>query len=173
MSRWVILATGQSLTQDDVDFVRGKCGVIAVSNAYELAPWADAMVSFDPNWWMAYGKKVKFAGRKFSAHGTLRTEIYRPPKAMNSGLMAMFVARDIYKATEIILLGFDMHGTHYFGQHVGHGHKPLINTNKKKFQEHIKQFALFSGPKVYNATKGSQLTCYDFVDLRGFFGVPG
>ena len=40
----VCLATGPSLTQADVDAVRGQAdAVIAISDAVDLAPWADVL----------------------------------------------------------------------------------------------------------------------------------
>lgn len=39
----VCLAGGPSLTQKQVDFVRGKARVIAINNAHLLAPWADVL----------------------------------------------------------------------------------------------------------------------------------
>ncbi len=44
--------------------IRGRCHVIAVSDAYKLAPWADALVSQDRPWWNYH--RPEFAGRKFS-----------------------------------------------------------------------------------------------------------
>lgn len=38
--------------------------VIAVSDAYKMAPWAEALVSADAVWWRYH--KPRFEGRKFS-----------------------------------------------------------------------------------------------------------
>lgn len=180
MTTAVVIATGQSLCDEELRLVRMAhiCGsidyVIAVSNAaIDKAPWADAMASMDKNWWQAYPDHKHFPGRKFSPHGYEDTEAFREGVRTfyNSGLYAMFIARDVYRATRLVLLGFDMHGTHYFGPHAGGGYKPLVNTGKARFEEHIKQFHLFGGCEVYNATQGSALNAYPKVNLREFLGA--
>lgn len=135
---WVVLASGQSLNQDQIEFVRnarkyGKIkGFIAVSNVgIDLAPDADALVSHDAKWWVANPKAKLFSGRKFSRMIVGGIETFMPfiRSGCNSGLMAMDVAKTIFKADRIIILGFDMHGTHYFGPHS----KGLKNTTDKRF----------------------------------------
>jgi len=119
MTTWIILATGQSLNQQDVDYVKGKGVVVAVSDAYKLAPWADMLVSHDTNWWRHHPEALNFEKPKYCYQTFNGTKMLRPegaPTACNSGLYSMFIAKK-YGATKIILLGFDMHGTHYFGLH--------------------------------------------------------
>src|SRR4026208_455478 len=67
MATFAILATGPSMIQEVADYVRGKCKVIAVSDAYKLAPWADALVSNDRNWWDNHKDARQFAGKKFAS----------------------------------------------------------------------------------------------------------
>lgn len=117
----VVLASGPSLTDEDVEYVRlareaGKVDVVlAVSNVGLLkAPWADALCSHDSNWWMAHPEAMDFKGRKFSARGFSKTDAFDGKSVghvsgVNSGLWTMYIARDVYKADRIILLGFDMH----------------------------------------------------------------
>lgn len=81
----------------------------------------------------------------------------------------MFLARDIFEAKSLILLGFDMHGTHYFGAHErakrpGSKHF-LTNTDEARFQKHIRQFDCFSGIPVVNCTEGSALKKFPFAKL--------
>jgi hypothetical protein len=172
----VILASGPSLTDEDIEYVRkakedGKTIVLAVSDVGLLkAPWADALCSHDSNWWMANPDALNFKGRRFSARGFSKTDGFDGKNVghvsgVNSGLWAMYIARDIYKADRIILLGFDMHrrnGQHFFGEHKG----KLTNTNEQRFQVHLKQFDRFSGCEVINCTKGSDLKRFPFGDLR-------
>lgn len=56
----VILGGGPSLTQAQVDFVRGKARVIAINNAYLLAPWADVLYAPDGRWWKRHAARVEF-----------------------------------------------------------------------------------------------------------------
>lgn len=168
MSTFAILATGQSLTQEDVEYVRGKCRVIAVSNAYTLAPWADALVSNDARWWKAHPEAFEFAGRRFCYEWVdRRVERIKGRHnfryGINSGLRGALIANDLFRATRILLLGFDMHGTHYFGPHT---HAKLKNTDANRFAIHIKQFDHWDGCEVTNCTPNSALQKFPIKDLR-------
>lgn len=163
---WAIIATGPSLNDEEIKRVQtlreqGKInGVIAVNNAgLDKANWADALVSHDAIWWRAYPEALNFKGRKFSKHNVSGTE-----KAdcivsgCNSGLLAMFVARDIFLANHLLLFGFDFSGSHYFGPHTAKfGNRELRNTSNNRFLAHIKQFDEFKGPKVINCNMLSHL----------------
>lgn len=161
------------MSQSLADYVRGKCGVIAVSDAFRLAPWADALVSNDARWWRANPDAHQFAGRKFSyewVRGVEPIKAKHPYRVgINSGLRAMTVAQDVYHATRILLLGFDMHGTHYFGPHTKcdprTGSK-LPNTDEKKFARFIREFDKWTGCEVLNCTPGSALTRFPFADVE-------
>lgn len=159
---WVILATGPSLRASDIERVRGVCRVAAVSNSYLLAPWADILVSNDRKWWEHNTDALKFKGHKFCSHELRGVEQFREHVALgrNSGLMAMCVART-FGAKKLILLGFDMHGEHFFGKHP----EPLKNTTEKIFRTHIRQFDGFSGCDVVNCTPDSALLRFRFSTL--------
>lgn len=162
---WAVIATGQSLTKEDVDYLRDKpCRVIAVSNAYQLAPWADILLSCDAAWWARHPEAMSFEGIKLSRAEVDGVQRYNPdcmPQGCNSGLAAMFAARG-QGATKIILLGFDMHGTHYFGPHP----EGLKNTSKIRFTQHLQQFTRFNGCEVVNCTPGSALKRFPMGNLR-------
>lgn len=171
MSTWVILATGPSMSQVVANSVRGRCGgVVAISDAYVLAPWADALVSTDATWWNAHPAALKFAGRKFCSarlQGTEQILVAGPfPPGSNSGLQGMRVAAEIFKATKLVLLGFDMHGTHFFGQH----RPPLRNTTVKRMEVHKQQFARWKSCPVVNCTPKSALKCFPLGDLETELG---
>lgn len=168
---FVVLATGQSVTADQVDFVRdmhasGKCGAIAVSDMYKLAPWADALVSNDCNWWRHHPAASGFKGRRFcggSYSGTERLEqTIEFNSGVNSGLQGMRVARDMFGASRILLVGFDMHGTHYFGPHP----EPLRNTTRERYLKFLKQFDGWRFGEVINCTPGSALKRFPMGELR-------
>ncbi len=164
MSDWVIIATGQSLAIEDVEYIKGRAKCVAVSNAWKLAPWADALFSYDPAWWLANPDALEFQGPRLCGKfcvGTARFRIPGMPQGCNSGLAAMFFARE-QGATRILLLGFDMHGTHYFGPHP----KGLKNTPPHYFKVHLRQFTSFAGVEVINCTQGSALERYPFKPLR-------
>lgn len=165
-----ILASGQSLSAVDASLIKeardsGKIRkVISVSNVgIDLAPWADALVSHDSKWWSNHRESGIFNGDKFCRNTWPGTKIYVPSPAngCNSGYMAMQIARDVYKAKKIILLGFDMHGTHYFGPY----NNGLKNTTEDRFSYHIKQFDGWIGCDVINCTKGSAIKKFVFQEL--------
>lgn len=170
MTTCVVLATGASLTPEQVTHVKTahgeqRCKAVAVSNAYQLAPWADAMVANDMKWWRAYPEALKFAGRKFCGADYKGTERLPPvqmfPAGTNSGLQAMRVAV-MLGATRIILLGLDMKGTHYFGKHP----PALKNSTPADFQRMLIQFKRWrSDARVINCSPGSALTCFETARL--------
>lgn len=170
MTTFAVLATGPSMSQALADYVRDKCRVMAVSNAYKLAPWADALVSNDSAWWREHKDAIQFAGRKFCGNsGYQHLERLKADGdfggGTNSGLQAMRAAQ-LMGATRILLLGFDMHGAHYFGLHPA----PLRNTTRSRFKVHIMQFRKWKGCPVINCTPGSALKQFPFMDIREALG---
>lgn len=165
MSTWAILASGPSMSQRVADSVRGL-NVIAVSNTYELAPWANVLVSNDRRWWVNYPKAMEFEGEKICGlcieppNGV--TKFAGAMSGSNSGLLALMVA--VKKgATRVLLLGFDMGGTHYFGNHK----PPLMNPSPVRFKKFKDQFASYrpNGVEIINCTLGSSLRCYKAGNL--------
>jgi hypothetical protein len=165
MTLFAVLGSGPSMSQHVADSVKGKCRVVAVSDSYRLAPWADALVSQDRSWWDVHREALNFAGRKFCGWERSGTELLkfdvRLGTGLNSGLQGMRVAA-MLGATKILLLGFDMHGSHFFGPHP----KALANTTAERFREHIRQFSKWYGPEVVNCTPGSALTHFRMSTLE-------
>lgn len=162
MTTWAILATGPSMNQEVADAVRGRCKVMAVSDAYRLAPWADALCSTDGAWWRFHTEALEFAGLKFCTApewkpvaGVTRAET-NLGSGTNSGLLACDLAVRL-GATRLLLCGFDMGGTHFFGPHP----LPLKNTAPHRFEIFKRQFAGFKPRKVeiFDCTPGGGLTC--------------
>ena len=170
MQTFCIIASGQSLKDEDVAYVKaareqGKCRVIAISNVgIDKAPWADYLVSSDTAWWMNHPEALLFEGIKVSRHRYRNTTSFSPSvvNGCNSGLMAMEVANKWGDASRILLLGFDMHGTHYFGKHSG----TLKNTTQQRFRIHIAQFKRWNGCEVINCTENSALKKFPFSKLQ-------
>lgn len=160
MTKWAILATGPSITQEQVDYVKGKASVIAVSDAYNLAPWADILLSADLSWWEYH--RPDFSGEKYNCK-----MIKGAPAGTNSGALAVRLARQL-GAKEIILIGFDGHGSHFFGPHPS----PLKNTNDSRRAVHLKQHELEAricsaeGVRVVNCSPGTSIKCYPLGELH-------
>lgn len=166
LSTYVVAASGPSLTAEQMQ-IASRWPIIAVSNVGLDYPECKALVSHDSAWWMAHPKAWDFKGRKFCRHHFRDIEQFVPSvtNGCNSGFMAMEVARDIFKAQRILLLGFDMHsvgGHHYFGRHPA----KLKTTTPQRFEVHIKQFDRWRGPEVINCTPGSALTQFSKLDIH-------
>lgn len=178
MSVVTVLATGPSMSQQIADFVRGKCKVVAVSDAYKIAPYADAIVSNDAAWWRVHPQAMKLPGRKFCAGIHVGTERLRGTAefstGLNSGLQGVRVARDELGGRKILLSGFDLsaaNGQHFFGLHPA----PLKNTAPERFAEMIAQFErvqMRPDVRIINCTPGSALTRFEFSTLETELLMP-
>ena len=157
MNCWAVLATGPSMSQEVADSVRGRCSVIAVSDAYRLAPWADVLVSQDAGWWRVHPDSKDFKGRKFAGVDVPDVEKFPSASGCNSGLLACQVAVSL-GAKRILLLGVELRGAHFFGLHP----KPLRNTQPHRFDAFQEQFKRYQpkGVDIVNVTDRSALKCY-------------
>jgi hypothetical protein len=83
----VCLASGPSLTTEDVNYVRGKAIVLAINDAIRLAPWADALHSSDSIWWQKHYRQMRtFHGLKFRVNPSLFKPSEKvPPKTHCQG----------------------------------------------------------------------------------------
>jgi hypothetical protein len=177
------LATGPSLTQADVDAVRGKVdGVIAISDAIDLAPWADVLYSCDGRWWqwregmpsyqgLKYGLKDDTA--KWASHGvrrlkhTGRVGLDVTPDAIRDGANSGYQAINLavhFGATRIVLLGYDMRGDHFFGSHPDKS-KPNFSLCLSTFPTLLKPLAE-AGVEVINCTRKTAITCFKQASLE-------
>ncbi len=155
------------MSQALADSLRGE-HCIAINDCYKLAPWADALVAQDHNWWNVHPDAKQFAGRKFSANkipGIEQVYCEYIQRQSSSGVLGLEVARSRYFAKEIDLYGFDMRGDHYFGKHP----MPLHNTTPARYEVFQQQFAAAGeflakcGVRVVNRTHGSALRAFPIV----------
>ena len=181
--RYFICASGPSLTQEDVDYIRGKGVVVVINNTYQLAPWADILYACDTRWWKAYPEALEHPGRKISIqHNHPDVELWPSngkingigedmihTNSGNSGQMAINLAY-LLGAKEIILLGFDFQNTggkaHWHGNHTrglgnGAAHEPRI-----KHMRIAAQQLEAKGIKVINCTRETALDCFERKNLR-------
>lgn len=187
----VCLGTGPSLTQADVDACRGRARVIAVNDAYRLAPWADVLYAADYKWWRIHQGVPTFAGRKFSImadgiqiaqqeyrdvhilRNTGRDGLELEPNALRTGLNSGYQAINLavhLGASTIVLLGYDMAPAadgrrHFFGDH------PAPLQRYSKFADFLRHFDTIAEPlaaagvRVVNASRQSALTVFPFKAL--------
>lgn len=185
----VVIATGPSLTQDDVDYCRGKARVIVINNAHELAPWADAMYATDAKWWAWHKGAPSFTGPKWSMehsqwnnYRALYPEIQRlrntgngglehSPTGLRNGRNSGYAAMNLayhYGATKIVMLGYNMQPwkgkTHFFGEHPQKNKSPY-NQFRAAFESLVKPLAK-AGVTVINCSRDSVLNCFPKAELR-------
>src|SRR6185295_6141564 len=60
----IIVASGPSASAADLKAYKGRAKFIAVNESYRLAPWADALVCADGNWWHKKKGLPEFTGLK-------------------------------------------------------------------------------------------------------------
>lgn len=188
-----ILGGGASLTQEQVDYCRDKCRVVAINKAYRLASWADWLWGCDPHgFWQWEPNALEFAGTKI----TLWSPDLRPERARhlpelaacgvkilrhmgsgmhtglsdnpgwvrgNNGGYQAINAAALTGAKLIILLGMDMRA--------GHWHEPWPMPEPNYETALVPNFATMINPlselgvQVVNATPNSALECFPMVGL--------
>lgn len=179
MSTVILLAPGPSMSQALANRVREipDVSVGVVTSAWPLAPWADFLAAQDVAWWLKNPEvHAEFSGAKYSAN-RIRQDVVRVQSsgissATNSGVLALEVAR-LRGAERVIMLGFDQHGTHYFGPYKN----GLTNTPQHRRQSHKHQFRTWwhmhkGSLEVLNCTEGSSLTVFPISTLEEAVGCP-
>jgi hypothetical protein len=184
--RCYVLGGGPSLKLVDVGRLETR-HVIAVNNAYELAPWIPVCFFGDlrwHNWHRAAlaqfpGLKVTCRNELFGRPGVLVVRKRRGPYGLStdqseiawnlsSGACAINLAT-LLGASEIVLLGFDMRKidgkTNWHDEHPGEA-----NAKRDPYARFLEPFTAIardleamSVPCV-NATPGSALTLFPIVD---------
>lgn len=62
----VLVASGPSAKDVDLEKVRGKARVVVINNSWKLAPWADVLYASDGRWWQSVKGCPDFKGRKIT-----------------------------------------------------------------------------------------------------------
>lgn len=182
----VCLAGGPSLTVADVDACRDRARVIAVNDAYRLAPWADALYACDDQWWrwqreLHPAALDAFAGLRFAMkpRATKWSPGVRivPPTGVqgletdpaagvrhgqNSGYQAINLAYHL-GAARIVLLGYDCQlgaagAHHWFGKHPNQK-PPLVAAWRGHFPTLVAPLRA-AGVEVVNCSRETALSCF-------------
>ncbi len=188
-----ILASGPSLKQTEIDFLKGKVKVISVNDSWRLCPWGDMLYAADGPWWRHYNFVTEFKGKRWTQNkgGSIwpidaekngliiiksehKTGISFNPSLIHTGYNSGFQALNIAVlkgATKILLLGFDcgiFNGkSHWFGDHP----KGFKKANKSAYSLFIKEFnyaapqLIQAGIKVINCSLKSNLSCFEKIPL--------
>jgi hypothetical protein len=182
-----VAASGPSLTQEQVDYVKGRARVVAVNDAVYLAPWADVLYAADEKWWLHHMKNLShFVGLMVCAtknsklHGVnvIGASLDPPGQGFanpqyirggNSGASAMHLAFHL-GAGSIYLLGCDckdgLKGRHFFGEHPAQLNR---GSNYGTFAAHFKIIGAEiekRGVKVVNCSPDSALSWFPKIPLH-------
>lgn len=191
----VIIGGGSSLTPEDVRFCRGKAKVLAIKEAYLLAPWADALYAGDAKWWRGYQGAADFAGLKYAieqdpnetpmgawpgvqvlrntGHDGLELDPTGLRTGYNSGYQAIGLAVHL-GVSRIVLLGFDMwkapDGTQNWFEKFPH----LLRAHHvpSPYPLFMQAFASLVEPlkqahvEVVNASRRTMLTAFPYLSLE-------
>lgn len=194
----VAIASGPSATLQNLDKVRDlglKC--IAVCTSFQLAPWADVLVSCDAAWWRVFSEKVvDFRGLRISIEpvydvhdvhkvtsvigtNSLLTDEYGVIGRCegNSGFYATNLAVQ-FGVRKIILVGFDMsldNGVHWHGKYeketgLVNPYPSLVAKWRFAFDGVAEQFKA-NGVEVVNVSQTSALTAYPKMSLEEALGT--
>lgn len=187
---WIVAATGPSLSSEVAERCKGY-NVVAVNDAYKLFPFARMLYAADDEWWKLHKGCPEFTGEKWSTCHDLyknsAAELYglrlipsvRRAQGFsfvpgiihlggNSGFQAVNLALQ-KGATIVVLVGFDMQGSHFFGDHPPMGRR--MPSNGKGFIRWRKHFGIAADMlpadrKIINATPDSALTCFPKMTLE-------
>lgn len=180
----VCIATGPSLTPEDVAVVNGAARVIVVNDAYRLAPWADCLYAADGKWWRWHASGVStFAGMKYSIRQQASQDAHKQgvvvlqnagkrglsldPSSLSTGHNSGYQAINLavhFGARRILLLGYDMRGGHFFGSHPDKTVPPFALA-LAAFPTLVAPLKAL-GVDVINCTPNSALKCFPAARLR-------
>ena len=190
-----VLLGGGTQDPEVVDSIRGKAHVIAINDAYKLAPWADILYGCDAKWWN--WTKPEFSGQKVALKWNAMKGEYFPgyDSISHSGIFAMGAtgleglelapvglrtgANSGYQAinlavhmgaTRILLLGYDMqpteNGSHWFGEHPD-GVEPSYDNMLMHFPSLVKPLKE-KGVEVINCTHNTALGVFPRGKIEEF-----
>lgn len=188
----VAIGGGPSLTQEQVDYCRGKANVIAVNNAIERAPWADLLYFCDERWYRWHearvrafnGARVTLENRGLAAElpglicmrDDTRTSkevtgLCEDPDGLrtgnNGGYQVLNLAAHL-GARRVVLLGYDMRAAggkvHWHEEHAIPTPPECLSGYADAFHSLVAPLAA-RGLEVLNATPGSALDAFPRVPL--------
>lgn len=181
---FVLIGGGPSLTVEDVEFVREKARVIAINDAYILAPWAEILYAADRSWIDAHDGAAGFRGLKYSIDShdpTPRRDwtvlkntgplgLERDPTGLRAGLNSGYQAINLAVhcgATQIVLLGYDVspdgRREHWFEDPPDRQPSPYAEM-REAFTSLVEPLAAL-GIEVINCSRRTALTVFPRASL--------
>lgn len=179
----MILGTGPSLTQEDVDACRRfHTYTIAISDAYRLAPWTSVLYAPDARWWDWHQDALSLPCLRYSLQSSPYQGVTRLAPGIQRGLETdpRFLATGGHGgwqainlavhlgAARIILLGYDMQPSaegvhHFFGEHPNHSH---VRYEKwLSLYESLCTWLVPLGVTIVNASRATAISGVPRVDL--------
>lgn len=190
--RVVIAASGPSLRVEDLSYCRGRVKLIAVNDAWRLAPWGNLLYGGDFRWVDYYNGVPGFHGEKWTQDERAAKKYdWNWVKAIsennpgnglsfnprwirtghNSGYQALNLAL-LMGAQKIFLLGYDMQKAdggrreYFFDDYPAAINLPSdYQIFINKFREAVDSLEHFNA-KVINCTPGSAMDCFPMMSLR-------
>jgi hypothetical protein len=194
-----IVAPGPSVKGLKLDRLRGKVRCIAIKEcAVDLCPWADVAYGCDAAWWMHRRGLPEFKGLKVAWESSVFTSFpdvhlisiqetarSRPgdrqyidqilvdvPGVVGSGRNSGFQALNLavqFGVTQIILIGFDLHGSHYYGRNnwfkAGNPDEYQFDRCRRAFSANAPILKSL-GVDVVNASPTSTITCFRQISIE-------
>lgn len=185
----VCIGGGPSVTQEAVDLTKGRARVIAINDAYLLAPWADICYFADARWWEWHKEKPEFKafqGQKVTiGHTGLQVsdpevfmlqnggsdKLSERPNAIHTGSNGGYQAVNIAflaGGNPILLIGYDMKyvgaKSHWHGGHPVKTSEGAYTSYARNFAGMLPQLAQH-GVRVVNCTPGSRIDCFPRDEL--------
>ena len=185
------LGGGPSLTHAQVAALKGRVRVIAINDAWQVAPWAEVLYACDWRWWLKHNGVPAFTGLKVAlsnarAHLDAYPEIHLlentgteglefEPTGLRTGRNGGYQAINLavhLGAKRILLLGYDMKAaadgrTHWFGDHADWPTRPSVFA--QAMLPHFPGLAAaleVLGVEVVNCTPDSALDTFPRVPLE-------
>lgn len=199
---FVCIASGPSLTREDVDAVRGRARVIVVNRSIEMAPWADVWYGADAKFWKwahrgegNWGavKQIadSYAGLKFTVtvestkwpgvtllgKGTSHGLSLDPMKIClggNGGYQALNIAV-LMGASRVLLLGYDMRVGAKGKQHWHADHPMTMRSPYQTFQRAYPTLVeplKKAGVEVINCSRDTAITCFPRMPIDQALSMP-
>lgn len=183
MTTAICIASGPSLTRDDVDFCKGKGKIYAVKEAHILAPWADVLYCADDDWIDNKKGVPDFAGEKWSVNDRAKSrwgwnhvfgtssidwgdDISCIAYGGNSGFQAINLAV-VQGASKVILLGYDYGFTRRKHFYDGTAHDRVSRfSNYPDWLTRIDRAAKLIPVPVINCSSASAIKCFPRMSIR-------
>ena len=189
----LIVGSGESTRRDIVESFRGHARVIVINTSFQLAPWADVLYGADERWWEHHKEAIAFTGLKVTSQKNTKSppEVHRLDVTIDthkilvhrdgvvgdggfSGFQALNFAIQC-GAKRIPLLGFDLCGTHWHGEHPS----PLIRQTRQRTYDKWRERLDAQGGRikslgvdVVNLSDVSALRNYPKMSPAEFLGEP-